>query len=156
MSFRVPSPVAVAELQNHTTKIDFAILEAAWRKRPEGTFLTSRPLTVLLRRVVEPVVGADHLHEPPCRGRRRRIAARAQHDAARRDLLGQMQLAHDAAVQPESDSSSVTPATPRPIRASEMSRLWLASSISGCRRQTPLQEAVLQKAARACLAPRAG
>ena len=38
MSFRVPSPAAAAELQNHDTKIDFAILEAAWRKSPKGLF----------------------------------------------------------------------------------------------------------------------
>ena len=38
MSFRVPSPAAAAELQNHNTKIDFAILEAAWRKSPKGLF----------------------------------------------------------------------------------------------------------------------
>ena len=41
MSFHVQSPAAAAELQNNNTKFYFAILEAAWRKRPEGTFLTS-------------------------------------------------------------------------------------------------------------------
>ena len=38
MSFHVQSPAAAAELQNHDTKIDFAILEAAWRKSPKGLF----------------------------------------------------------------------------------------------------------------------
>jgi len=36
VSFRVQSPAAAAELQNHDTKIDFAILEAAWQKGPKG------------------------------------------------------------------------------------------------------------------------
>jgi hypothetical protein len=38
VSFRVPSPAAAAELQNHATKFDFAILKAAWRKCPKGHF----------------------------------------------------------------------------------------------------------------------
>ena len=36
MSFRVRSPAAAAELQNHALKIDFAILKAAWHKSPMG------------------------------------------------------------------------------------------------------------------------
>ena len=38
VSFRVKSPAAAAELQNHDTKIDFAIRKAAWRKSPTGLF----------------------------------------------------------------------------------------------------------------------
>ena len=152
MSFRVPSPAAAAELQNHDTRIDFAILKAAWRKRPDGTFLTSRPLTVLLRRAVKPVVGADHLHEPPCRGRRRRIAARAQHDAARRDLLGQMQLAHDAAVQ-AGERQLLRHARHAEADARQRDEQVVAGQLDlRLQAQTPLQEAVLQEAARACLA----
>ena len=36
VSFRVRSPAAAAELQNHALKIDFAILKAAWQKSPMG------------------------------------------------------------------------------------------------------------------------
>ena len=38
MSFRVPSPAAAAELQNHAAKFDFAIRKAAWRKKARRDF----------------------------------------------------------------------------------------------------------------------
>lgn len=70
---------------------------------------------------------------------------RRVHSTTRRDGISSAKcsLRTTPRFRPESDSSSVTPATPRPMRASEMSRLWLASSISGLQAQASLQEAVL-------------